>query len=281
MSGRPVTRRGGSGHARRTRPIRRASAGLTPVRAGALLAMLGSAAAIYGVAASSAFGLNALALEGVAYTEEAAIRTTLAVPDGVNLFSLQTDDLEAALHGLPTVARAEIAVNLPDTLRVRIEEREPILTWAVGERRFLVDAAGRLFAELADPPPADAPSLPVLQDRRSASRRLATGDRLDPVDLDAATRLGSLTPADVGSGAAALGVAVTDEEGFVLATEPEGWTAIFGFYTPSLRTPELVAGQVRLLRSLLTGREAEVARVILASDTDGTFVPKPSPDPSP
>ena len=78
-----------------------------------------------------------------------------------------------------------------------------------------------------------------------------------------------------------LDVAVTDETGFVVTSNPAGWSAVFGFYTPSLRTPDLIPGQVRLLRSLLDGREAKVDRVILASDTDGTYLPKATPTPSP
>jgi hypothetical protein len=38
---------------------------------------------------------------------------------------------------------------------------------------------------------------------------------------------------------------------------------------------------VRLLRSLLIGREPLVERVILASETDGTYIPKATPLPSP
>jgi hypothetical protein len=37
---------------------------------------------------------------------------------------------------------------------------------------------------------------------------------------------------------------------------------------------------VRLLRSLLIGREPLVERIILASETDGTFIAKPTPTPS-
>jgi hypothetical protein len=85
----------------------------------------------------------------------------------------------------------------------------------------------------------------------------------------------------VGSLAEALAVRVTDNDGFVVRADPQGWIAIFGYYTPSLRTPELIPGQVRLLRSLLIGREQLIARVILASETDGTYVPKPTPQPSP
>jgi hypothetical protein len=36
---------------------------------------------------------------------------------------------------------------------------------------------------------------------------------------------------------------------------------------------------VRLLRSLLLGREPRVEKVILASETDGTYIEKPSASP--
>jgi hypothetical protein len=243
--------------------------------------MLLSAAAIYGAASSPAFGLATIDLEGVRYTAEADVLARLDVADGTNLFGLSTGPLEARVAELPTVAGARVAVRLPDTLAVTLTERQPILDWRIGERSFLLDEGGTLFAELGSPPPAEAASLPVVEDRRARSRGLRVGSRLEPVDLDAATRLGSLRPVDVGSAAASLAVAVTDDMGFVLTTGPDGWTAVFGFYTPSLRTPDIVPGQVRLLRSLLAGREATVERVILASETDGTYVPKPSPTPAP
>jgi hypothetical protein len=155
-----------------------------------------------------------------------------------------------------------------------------VLIWKVGQQRWLVDADGGLFAELGHDPPAAAAKLPVVEDRRAASAGLSVGRHLDPVDLDAATRLASLHPSDVDSVAVGLTVAVTDETGFVVASNPAGWSAVFGFYTPSLRTPDLIPGQVRLLRSLLDGREAQVDRVILASTTDGTYTPKATPAPS-
>ena len=78
-----------------------------------------------------------------------------------------------------------------------------------------------------------------------------------------------------------LAVVVTDANGFILDTRPKGWSAVFGFYTQSLRTTELIPGQVRLLRSLLSGREGLVDRVILASETDGTYTPLASPSVKP
>ena len=75
-------------------------------------------------------------------------------------------------------------------------------------------------------------------------------------------------------------MAVGDINGFVIRAHPESWSAVFGFYTLSQRTPDLIPGQVRLLRSLIIGREPLVDRVILASETDGTFTVKATPRPS-
>lgn len=243
--------------------------------------MLASAGAIYGVGASSAFEYSHLRVDGAVFTDLDSAEDAVAVARGENLFRLSTAPLEAALERLPTVADASVGVQLPQTLVVTLRERVPVLIWRVGARRYLADSGGDLFGRLGDDPPASAADLPVIDDRRAASAGLSVGARLDPQDVDAATRLASLVPTDVGSAAEALAVRVTDNDGFVVRANPQGWLAIFGYYTPSLRTPELIPGQVRLLRSLLIGREPLIARVILASETDGTYVPKPTPRPSP
>lgn len=267
---------------RRTRPVRRASAGLSPVRAGAALVLLVSAAAIYGVANSSAFSHASLAIEGAVYTATEDLEAAVAPAAGVNLFALSTDPLEARLRELPTVADASVSVRLPNVLAVRVTERQPILVWELGVRHYLVDIDGTLFARLDhDAPPEAAAGLPRISDRRAGSVGLAVGRTLNPVDLDAARRLASLTPADVGSEADRLDVIVNDASGFILVGRSIGWRAVFGFYTASLRTTEIIPGQVRLLRSLLVGREQLVERVILASETDGTYVPRPTPVPTP
>lgn len=268
---------------RRTRPVRRASAGLSRVRAGAALTMLVSAAAIYGVSSSSAFVVHMadIAVTGATYTDQADVMATIEVVDGANLFVLETASLEAALRDLPTVASARVTVQLPHTLAVAIGERKAVMVWKVGARRYLAGSDGELFARLAEDAPEAGAGLPVVEDRRATSAGLSVGTHLDTVDLDAATRLASLVPADVGSGAERLSVSVTDENGFVVRARPASWAAVFGYYTASLRTTELIPGQVRLLRSLLYGREATLDRVILASATDGTYILKPTPRPSP
>lgn len=242
--------------------------------------MLAAAAAMYGAGASSAFAYREIRVEGVRYTDAGEVSARLALATNTNLFGLSTDALEARLRELTSVAGADVVAELPETLAVTIRERVPLLVWTVGDRRYLVDRDGVLFADADRVPADDTTALPAMADQRAASSSLGVGVRLDAVDLDAATRLGSIRPPDVGSAAASLSVGVTDENGFVLRTPAGGWVAVFGFYTSSLRTPALIPGQVRLLRSLLTGREAQVERVILASDTSGTFIPRPTEKPA-
>jgi len=281
MRARPPTRPAAAATMRRTRPVKRASAGLTPIRAGAALAMLLSAFAIYGVAASPAFEFNELRIEGATYTDTGAVQGILEQARGENLFRLSTAPLAASLRQLPTVADARIGLGLPGTVTVTLHERQPVLVWNVGSQRYLVDRDGLIVGRLGDDAPPDASQLPSVVDERARSSSLGTGSRLDAVDVDAATRLASLSPIQVGSAARKLAVVVTDDHGYELRAQPEGWTAIFGFYTPSLRRPDIIPGQVRLLDRLLEGREATVASIVLADEHDGTYVARPSPSPTP
>lgn len=280
MTVRRTRYRAAAGTPRRRPRVRRASARLTPTRAGAILAMLVTAGATYGLAATPAFGFERLEISGVVLTPEAAVRDQVAVESGTNLVALTTQPIVDRLRTIPSVADATVTVRLPDLLQIGIHERRGVVLWSVGSHRFAVDEGGVLFADLADGAPDAVAALPVVVDQRVASAGLAVTSVLDPVDLDAATRLGSLTPNQIGSHAGGLTVAVTDENGFTITTGPKGWVAVFGFYGRSQRTPALIPGQVQLLTKLLAGREDTVQRVILADDHDGTYIPKPTPRPS-
>lgn len=252
---------------------------MNPARAAALLGMLACGFLLTFVTGPSAFGLSRTDVPALTWTEPQLVRDTLGLVEGGNVFQLDTAPLEAALSKLPAVATADVSVSLPDAaVVVRIEERRPVLAWQAGEHRYLVDREGAIFASI-DAAAAVPAGVAVVEDRRlNAGTSLAIGGRLDAVDLDVATRLGSLTPADIGSTARRLVVVATQGEGFVV-TAPGGWTAVFGFYSPATRSTDLIPEQVRLLRSLLDGREATLARIILASTTDGTFVLKATPSP--
>lgn len=299
-------RRGGTPFRQAPR-IRRRSAGLTPVRAAAGLALLVSAGAIYGLAATSAVGYSRLEVTGAVVTSEATVRERLDLDRGANLVTLATEPLERRLAALPAVRGVEVSVVLPDTVRVELVERIPILVWQVEDSSWLVDREGVLFADLpmtpggegtaspgpsAEPSPAgageavdpdvaeDLAELPRVIDSRAGAASLRLAATLDAVDLDAATRLAAVQPTDIGSAARGLLVRVSDENGFTLRSVPSSWVAIFGFYGRSQRTTEMIPAQVQLLQRFLLGRESQVSLIVLADGYDGTYVPKPSASPS-
>lgn len=277
----PRRYRTAGGTARRRPRVRRASAGLTPIRSAAILTMLLAGGAIYGLAATPAFGFRELAISGNSIIPETAIRAAVSLAPGTNLVGLDTGPIAGRVAGLAAVDAVEVTVGLPDTLEVRLRERRPIVVWAIGDRRLAVDQDGLLFAVVdGDAAGRFVAGIPVVRDERAASAGLAIRARLDPVDLDAATRLGSLSPGQIGSMATRLAIRVTDDRGFTVGSGSGGWLAVFGFYGRSQRTPDLIPGQIQLLAALLAGHEDAVQTVILADDRDGTWIPKPTPKPS-
>ena len=252
---------------------------VTPARAAGLLGMLATGFLLTLVTGPTAFGMARTELPPLRWTDPEQVRAALAIAPGANLFQLDTAPLEATLSTLPAVDSAEVAVALPDAVVVRLEERRPVLAWQVGTQRFLADGVGVIFA-IVDSSTALPDGVAVVDDRRQpAPGDLRIGGRLDAVDVDVATRLGSVTPADIGSVAERLRLTISQADGYVLST-PDTWVAVFGFYSPATRPTSMIPGQVRLLKSLIADREPTVRRVILASETDGTFVPLATPKPS-
>ena len=233
------------------------------------------------VTGPTAFALTRMDVPPLTWTDPQLVRDSLSLEPGGNVFRLDTAPLEAALLALPAVASADVSVALPDgAVVVTIEERQPVVAWQVGATRFITDRDGAVFATVGKEAALPA-GVTVIEDRRTGGvEPLAIGSRVDAVEFDVATRLGSLSPADVGSNAVRLKVAITDLDGFIVSAQGGGWTAVFGVYSPATRSTAIIAGQVRLLRSLLVGREGTVARIILASETDGTYIPKATPKPS-
>jgi len=271
------------GRVRRRSGQRRASGGFSPRRALAALAMLATAGLIWGAVASPVFGVKVVEVEGAALTGDDAIRSALDLPTPApNAFTLATDVLRERLLALPAVSDAEVSVGLPGTLQVRVVERVPVLAWRDSGTILLADRDGRVVADAAagGAAAAAAGSLPVVADRRASGAAPAVGGRLDALDVDVATRLLSLVPADLGSAAPALLVGVDDRDGWTVVPGVEDpWVAVFGFYGSAIRGPEMIPEQVRLLRSLLAGREGQLLRVVLAGSTEGTFTLKPGSEP--
>lgn len=221
-----------------------------------------------------------VAISGARFTDEAVIRATTGLVDGVrpSLFVIATRRMEDDLGSLPTVSRADVTATLPDRVTVSVVERDPILAWWLGDEGYLVDVEGVVLGStdvIGDAGLGDGSTgsdLPALDDQRIDST-LLPGGRVDPVDLAAVRLLGALTPELIASDAPALRLSVDDDAGYVLAW-PDHWRAVFGHYTRTLLPTDRIPEQVRCLRELLADREDAVNGTTLAVSAErcGTFV---------
>src|SRR5438270_8873724 len=94
------------------------------------------------------FAVKAIEVAGATHTPRAAIDAVTNQYIGANLFRIDIARLQADLRGLGWVKRIEAEKKLPDTLRIRIVEREAVAL-AAGDRMKYVDEDGVAFAELS------------------------------------------------------------------------------------------------------------------------------------
>jgi hypothetical protein len=276
---------------KRSRAIDRADAPrwlgiLNRARVAGLLLVVLTAGAVFSLTTDPRVALGAagstadVELSGLGYTDSGAVMEALALSDSDsnNVFLLHTSDMRRRLLDLPSVADADVRVVLPNRLVVAITERVAVLRVVHGGATYLLDADGIVLEARAAgaPPLAD---LPLIDDRRDElGVPFEVGQRIDPTEAQAMLQIGALTPALLGSTTTALTFSADDDDGFVVTAVPYGWRAVFGFYTPTLRPPTLIARQVQCLRTLLADGEGQMDTIYLAPQTDrcGTYLPRPS-----
>jgi len=237
--------------------------------------------------------VNQISVVGTQLLDPEAVIAAANIPIGSSLLGVNLRAAEEAVAALPLVASVRVIAGLPDGIQIRVREKSLLLRWQIGDRIYAVSESGELLGETAtlDLAPSAAAALataPLLFDDRTSSP-LPTVGQLTATELDVATRLASLTPEDLGTAATALTLRLLSDFGFVVeATGPSiEWNAVFGIYSATIRPTSMIPGQVRLLRSLLAGRESRIGWVILADDQAGTYTakgvrpPPPAAEPSP
>ena len=96
---------------------------------------------------SPRFEIRALEFRPTAHVDDTRLRELLALPPGTNILALELDELALRVTEEPWVARAVVNRELPDALRVEIEEHVPVAVLAAGGM-LLVAAAGEPFKQL-------------------------------------------------------------------------------------------------------------------------------------
>jgi len=237
--------------------------------------------------------VGGVSVSGTLLLDPAAVVVAANIPIGSSLLGVNLRAAEDAVAAMPLVASVRVTAGLPDGIQIRVREKTLLLRWQIGDRTYAVTEDGELLGDIAAlnlAPTAESAlaAAPLLYDDRAPSPLLTDG-RLSATELDVATRLASLAPEDLGTEAPNLTLRLLSDFGFVVeATGPSiEWNAVFGIYSATIRPTSMIPGQVRLLRSLLAGRETRIGWVILADDQAGTYTakgvrpPPPSAEPSP
>ena len=95
-----------------------------------------------------AFALRTVVIEptsaeqGLLHVNSALLRSSGAIPTRGNFFSVNLDAVRERFEAVPWVRRADVRRIWPDTLRVGIEEHQPLAVWSDGR---LVNRQGELF----------------------------------------------------------------------------------------------------------------------------------------
>jgi cell division protein FtsQ len=161
------------------------------------------------------FAVKAIEIVGATHTPRAAIDAVTNQYIGTNLFRIDIARLQADLRRLGWVKRIEAEKKLPDTLRIRIVEREAVALAVAGGRMTYVDEDGIAFAELS--PSVGDIDLPIITNAAGAelARCVALVRELRARDPQIYSRISEVKPV------APNGFALFDRElgAFVYAEE--------------------------------------------------------------
>jgi len=103
---------------------------------------------------STVFAVDRIRVEGATHLSVAQVIAAAGLEGDVNVFHLDTDAVETMLESDPWVAESRVIRRLPNTIIVRVDEREPVVI--VDERVLAADATVL--------PAADPTGLPVVRD---------------------------------------------------------------------------------------------------------------------
>jgi hypothetical protein len=135
-----------------------------------LAVLLGTSGLLYHVASSPDFRVSRVSVDGNRLLTTAELEAVASV-SGVNVFWVRRSELSQRLRLLPPVESADVSLELPDRVQIRVKERDPAAIWLVGDTPFLVDRQGLVLATR----PAERPLIVI---RDTSNRPLTPGARV-------------------------------------------------------------------------------------------------------
>jgi cell division protein FtsQ len=136
--------------------------------------------------------LENLTVEGRQNTSAADVLAALDVKRGTPILTINVADARAGLESLPWVKAARVERQLPNTVHVVIQERQPFALWQQGRRYTLVDRDGTPITAV---PSAD-PAMRVIVGRDAPKHAAALFAEIDKIPalsvrVRAAVRVGN------------------------------------------------------------------------------------------
>ena len=127
-------------------------------------------------------------VDGATHTTSADVARAAGLDDEDNLLFVSTSEVAARAEELPWVKTAKVDRLLPNTVRIRIEERQPAMLLATEAGRWIVDESGRVLAI-----DAHTKGLPVMG--AAGLGAIEPGTTIDRLAVKAALRaFGSMPP---------------------------------------------------------------------------------------
>ncbi len=191
--------------------------------------------------------VSSIAWAGVRYTADDQLTGVLDTVRGESLLTVDSGLVAQRLASLPAVASAQVETRFPDGVAVRLVEKAPALIWRTSAVQLVVADDGIVFGEIALTAAltGEFAALPLIDDRRVASRNIIIGDAIPAVVLDTAKQLQAIDPASLGSVAAGVSVRLDDTCGYSLLPRPSGsWRAVFGWDGLENGVPQAVAAHI-------------------------------------
>lgn len=103
---------------------------------------------VYGATAKSGYAVENMYIEGRNRTSMEEINKALDVSKGEPILHLRLDEMREKLEKIESIKYATIERALPDTLYVRVVEREPVAIWQYKGKKSLIDDNGVVMSGL-------------------------------------------------------------------------------------------------------------------------------------
>jgi len=110
------------------------------------------------VVTSESFAVESIKLEGLERADGETVRTLAGVQNGENIFTLNLDDVKRGVASHPWVSSVEVSRVLPRTIKVQVQEYQPILMVALGAL-YYIDSSGAIVKRYT---PGESENLPVV-----------------------------------------------------------------------------------------------------------------------